>query len=249
MPFPPCVPPHFTLRLLKVLFATQGTCTSLDCLCTSTIANALKSCLQCAVDANIAGYSQSTLDDAINGKSTCLHFKFFLLASRDISSFRFHASLHFSWPPRLWCHIWEWVRKWVGKRFLRHRCRERLRYGYWCCHYQRERCYRSDNHQHYGRGIRCRGWLCYPRLRSRLLWVGVLYTHMVKLLISTTSIIRRSSYSFYGGDFFKRIETHRGDRDCKIPRGKHFFLRQFQKVWPSFLRWLRGTDPIWENGC
>ncbi|KDR76010.1 hypothetical protein GALMADRAFT_210732 [Galerina marginata CBS 339.88] len=45
---------------------TQG-CSTLDCLCTNSVVGSLKSCIQCAVDAGIAGYNQTTANDAVTG--------------------------------------------------------------------------------------------------------------------------------------------------------------------------------------
>ncbi|PPQ91716.1 hypothetical protein CVT25_012857 [Psilocybe cyanescens] len=46
---------------------TQQNCITLDCLCSTNIVNALKSCEQCVVDANIPGLTQSDVDNAISG--------------------------------------------------------------------------------------------------------------------------------------------------------------------------------------
>ncbi|KIM40625.1 hypothetical protein M413DRAFT_446053 [Hebeloma cylindrosporum] len=46
---------------------TAQNCATLDCLCSTTIANAMKTCLQCAVDAHVASFNQTTLDTAIKG--------------------------------------------------------------------------------------------------------------------------------------------------------------------------------------
>ncbi|KIM43605.1 hypothetical protein M413DRAFT_443524 [Hebeloma cylindrosporum] len=44
---------------------TAQNCMSLECLCTTTIANAMKTCLQCAVDAHVTDFDQNTLDTAL----------------------------------------------------------------------------------------------------------------------------------------------------------------------------------------
>ncbi|KJA14532.1 hypothetical protein HYPSUDRAFT_208651 [Hypholoma sublateritium FD-334 SS-4] len=58
-----CVAPCQTLTQT----ITSGSCTTLSCLCTNSIASGLESCLSCAVKENIPDFNKTVADQTING--------------------------------------------------------------------------------------------------------------------------------------------------------------------------------------
>ncbi|KAF8150077.1 hypothetical protein B0H34DRAFT_802187 [Crassisporium funariophilum] len=62
---PSSIPATCLENKCQSLVNSLSTCTDLKCMCTNAIVTSMKSCIQCAVDANIDGYNQTVADASL----------------------------------------------------------------------------------------------------------------------------------------------------------------------------------------